>query len=200
MVSANNNPYYVAITSVAQAPTSHSMSVVHEGSEPAGRSARRNVNTRGNDIRRRAWKRFRLNASELNPHPVGRRRGAPPLHEISRPRRGRISDRDAPRFAPDRSGQAEFGHQPPGGTAGHCDALTVQCEPHFASSVHAVIGRVHTHDLGFEGLSITEPGPHRSITERARIGHASEKVCRTASRLYSCHITGIPRSIQRSTE
>ena len=69
--------------------------------------------------------RFQLNASKLNPQPVGRRRGEPTLHEISRPRRGRISDRDAPGLAPDRSGQAEFGHQPPDGTAGHCDALAV---------------------------------------------------------------------------
>jgi len=87
-----------------------------------------------------------------HPQPVGCWRGEPPLHEIGRPRCGRVGDRGAFGLAPECAGQSEFGHQPLDGAAGYCDALTVQCEPHLAGTVDAVVGGVDPGDLGFEGL------------------------------------------------
>ena len=46
--------------------------------------------------------------------------------------------------------QAEFGHQPFHGAAGHRDALAVERQPHLAGTVDPVVGRVHPLDLGFE--------------------------------------------------
>lgn len=48
--------------------------------------------------------------------------------------------------------QAEFGHQPFDGAAGHLDALTAALKPYLARSVDRVVLAVHTGDLNFELL------------------------------------------------
>jgi hypothetical protein len=74
------------------------------------------------------------------------------LDKIGRTRCRRIGDRGASGLASDGAGQPQFGHQPLHGAAGHRGALAVQCEPHRAGSVDAVVCGVDPGDLGLEGL------------------------------------------------
>jgi len=56
--------------------------------------------------------------------------------------------------------------------------------PHLAGSGREDVGR-----------GVQAWGGHRQRSQ-FRLGR---KICVNASRLYSCHVTGVPRSIQRST-
>ncbi len=64
----------------------------------------------------------------------------------------RVGDRGASGLASDRAGQAQLGHQPLHGAAGHTDALAVERQPHFAGPIHTVVGRMDAFDLGFKIL------------------------------------------------
>jgi hypothetical protein len=74
------------------------------------------------------------------------------LDKIGRTRCRRIGNRGASGLTSDGAGQAQFGHQPLHGAAGHRGALAVERQPHFAGSVHPVIGGVHPRDLRRERL------------------------------------------------
>ena len=82
-----------------------------------------------------------------DPQPVGGRRAELALHQVAGRGRCRVGDRGALGLAPDRAGQAQFGHQPLDGAPGHLDALTVQRQPHLAGPVDAVVGGVDPRDL-----------------------------------------------------
>ena len=87
-----------------------------------------------------------------DPEPVGCRRAELTLHQIRRTGCRWVGDRGAAGFAADRTGYAEFGHQPRHGAARHRDALTVEREPHFAGAIDPVVGGVNPLDVRFEVL------------------------------------------------
>jgi hypothetical protein len=61
--------------------------------------------------------------------------------------------------------QAEFSDQPLHGACGHWDALAVQRQPHFASTVDAVVGGVDPRDLALEVLAARLPFADNGMAE-----------------------------------
>ena len=99
------------------------------------------------------------------PQRIGPGRVEPALHQVRQPRRGRIRSRGLPPFAAANPLQAKVSHQPHDRASSHINAFPVQRQPHLASPVDAVVGRVHPVDLDLQ-LLIAQ-GTFRA---RARLG------------------------------
>ena len=74
------------------------------------------------------------------------------MDKIRRTRCRRIGNRGASGLASGGAGQAEFGHQPLHGAAGHRGGLAVERQPHFAGSVDPGVRGVDPRDLRLEVL------------------------------------------------
>jgi len=73
-------------------------------------------------------------------------------YEVSWTCRRGVGDRGAPSLAAHRPGQAQFGHQPLDGAAGHRDALAVERQPHLARAIDPEVRGVDPPDVLFEFL------------------------------------------------
>ena len=104
------------------------------------------------------------------------------VHQIGRTGCRRVGDRGASGLAADRAGQAQFGHQPLHGAAGHRDALAVEREPHFAGAVDPVVVRVDPLDLRLEGLvaDLAAAGLPAMVRARSRSMGRSARRARSA--------------------